>query len=366
MPTPIEQYYKYFSLSRVPPSLLKNEEHANLYLRPPKEKRSERPKVLVWKNNATQQADLGEMPIDPKGYHYFLVLVELAGRRVDGEPLKNKTSEAVFNAFIRIYRRGRIKPPISRLEVDSGKEFDNHLIRNFFINTIGVLIRFGERGRHRQQSFAEKAIQEIEGPLTQRMNAQEMKTGVTSIEWSEDFHTMVDRVDELWQRNPPKIPDGFPKIDKNTELLPEGTRVRVKLEEPMSVLGKKLHGKFRTGDIKWNPEIRVIRKLMLSPDQPPTYLLDGPHGKLKVSRCAYTRKELQVVPDNENPPPDSIIRGNPERYIPEKILKSRNRKGHREYLVKWERYPEDQATWEPADRLQEDVPDLVNKYLSGA
>ena len=103
---------------------------------------------------------------------------------------------------------------------------------------------------------------------------------------------------------------------------------------------------------------------MLSPDQPPTYLLDGPHGNLKVSRCAYTRKELQVVPDNENPPPDSVIRGNPERYIPEKILKSRNRKGHREYLVKWKRYPENQATWEPADKLQEDVPDLVNKYLT--
>jgi len=149
MPIPVEQYYKYFSLSCIPPELLKNEEHANLYLKPPKEKRSERPKVIVWKNNATQQADLGEMPIDPRGYHYFLVLVELASRRVDGEPLENKTSKAVFNGFIRIYQRGQIKPPISRLEVDSGKEFDNHLICNFFTNTIGVLIRFGETGRHR-------------------------------------------------------------------------------------------------------------------------------------------------------------------------------------------------------------------------
>jgi hypothetical protein len=47
---------------------------------------------------------------------------------------------------------------------------------------------------------------------------------------------------------------------------------------------------------------------MLSPDQPPTYLLNSPHGKLGVSRCAYIRKELQVIPDNENPPPDSVIR----------------------------------------------------------
>jgi Chromo (CHRromatin Organisation MOdifier) domain len=82
-----------------------------------------------------------------------------------------------------------------------------------------------------------------------------------------------------------------------------------------------------------------------------------------VSRCAYTRKQLQLVPDNENPPSDSVIRGRPERYISEKILKQRIRQGKLQYLVKWERYPESGATWEPADKLQEDVPKLVHEYL---
>jgi hypothetical protein len=347
----------------VPAKLLKNEELFNLYKRPPKEKRSERPKVIAWKENSTQQADLGEMPIDPKGYHYFLVLVELSRRRVDGELLKDKTAPTVLNAFTEIYRRGRIKPPTHRLEVDSGKEFDNELVRNIFVNTVGVLIRFGETGRHRQQSFAERAIQEIEGPLNARMTAQERLTGVTSVEWSEDFHDIVDKVDKRWQRDPPRIPEGPPKVDKNTELLPEGTRVRVRLYEPISILGKKLHGKFRTGDIRWDPKIRVIKKLMLSPEQPPTYLLNGPHGRLGVSRCAYTRKELQIVPEHENPPPLSVIRGTPTHYIAERILGQRIRKGQLQYLVKWKHYPENSATWEPADKIQEDVPNLVNQYL---
>ena len=276
MADPKAQYYKYFNLSGVSSELLKNEELFNLYRRPPKEKKSERPKVIAWKENATQQADLGEMPIDPKGYHYFLILVELSRRRVDGEPLKDKTAQSVLNAFKKIYQRGRIKPPTHRLEVDSGKEFDNELIHHPFVNTIGVLMRFGEPGRHKQQCFAERAIQEIEGPLNARMTAQERLTGVTSVEWSEDFHNIVDKVDERWQRDPPRIPEGPPKIDKNTVLLPEGTRVRVRLRDPISILGKKLHGKFRTGDIRWHPKIRVIKKLMLSPEQPPTYLLDGP------------------------------------------------------------------------------------------
>ncbi|GBC35463.2 hypothetical protein PPL_12641 [Rhizophagus irregularis DAOM 181602=DAOM 197198] len=222
-----------------------------------------RPRVVVWKPNATHQADLAEMPVDPKGFHYFLVVVEVAG------------TSPKTNGGTGVEDRGDIR------------------------------------------------------------------------EWSEDFRDVVNKIDEIWQRNPPDIPTGSPKVSKKTELLSEGTHVRVKLDEPISVLGNKLHGKFRTGDIRWNPNIRVIKKMILSPEQPPTYLLDGPHGRLGVSRCAYTRKELQIVPENEHPPPDSVIRGQPERFVPERILRHRIRKGQDQYLVKWERYPDTEATWEP-------------------
>ncbi|GET55211.1 chromobox protein homolog 1-like isoform X1 [Rhizophagus irregularis DAOM 181602=DAOM 197198] len=252
----LENYYKYYNLSGVSARILKGEEHYNLYKKPLKEKSSERPQVVVWKPNATHQADLAEMPVDPKGFHYFLVVMEVA----------------------------------------------------------------------------------------------------------EDFHDVVSKIDEIWQRNPPDIPTGSPKVSKKTELLSEGTRVRVKLDEPISVLGNKLHGKFHTGDIRWNPNIRVIKKMILSPEQPPTYLLDGLYGRLGVSRCAYTRKELQIVPENEYPPPNSVIRGQPERFVPERILRHRIRKGQDQYLVKWERYPDTEATWEPADWLEEDVPDLIRKF----
>jgi hypothetical protein len=241
------------------------------------------------------------MPVDPKGFHYFLVIVEFACRRVDAEPLKDKTAERVLNGFVKIYRRGRIKPPTYRLEVDSGSEFTNEQVHDFFLNRLNVLMRFGEPGRHRQQSFAERAIQEIQGPLLGRMTAQEMLTGLTSVEWYEDFHDIVRKVDNLWQRNPPDIPTGPPKVTKKTELLPEGTRVRVKLTDHISVLGQKLHESFWTGDIRWNPKIHVIKKMILSPEQPPTYLLDGSQGRLGVSKCAYTRKKLQVVPNDEKP-----------------------------------------------------------------
>jgi hypothetical protein len=133
---------------------------------------------------------------------------------------------------VKIYRRGRIKPPTHRLEVDSGSEFTNEQVRDFFLNGLNVLMRFGEPRRHRQQSFAERAIQKIQGPLLGRMTAQEMLIGLISVEWTEDFHDIVKKVDNLWQRNPSDIPIGPPKVTKKTELLPEGTCVRVKLTDP--------------------------------------------------------------------------------------------------------------------------------------
>ncbi|PKC55849.1 hypothetical protein RhiirA1_474924 [Rhizophagus irregularis] len=169
------------------------------------------------------------MPVDSKGFHYFLVVVEVAGKRVDAEPLKDKTANRVFNGFVKIYRRNRIKPPTHQLEIDFGSEFTNDQIRS-------------------------------------------------------------------------------PKVSKKMDLLSEGTRVRIKLDEPMLVFGNKLYGKFRTGDIRWNPNICVIKKMILLPEQPSTYLLNRPHGQLGISRCAYTRKELQVVPINKRPSPDYVIR----------------------------------------------------------
>ncbi|PKY61978.1 hypothetical protein RhiirA4_487696 [Rhizophagus irregularis] len=65
------------------------------------------------------------MPVDPKGFHYFLVVVEVAGKRVDAELLKDKTANRVLNGFVKIYRRNRIKQPTHRLETDSGSEFTN-------------------------------------------------------------------------------------------------------------------------------------------------------------------------------------------------------------------------------------------------
>ena len=101
---------------------------------------------------------------------------------------------------------------------------------------------------------------------------------------------------------------------------------------------------------------------MLIPEQPPIYLVSGPHGKLKVARASYTRNMLQVVPEDENPSSASVIRGQPKNYVPEKILKSRVCKGVLQYLVKWKQFPKEQSTWELAESLEADIPNIVKTF----
>ena len=68
----VSKYYATFSLSKVPHTSLKNEEHANLHIKLKKEKPFEHPKIIVWKASAVHQADLCQIPLDSKGFNYFL------------------------------------------------------------------------------------------------------------------------------------------------------------------------------------------------------------------------------------------------------------------------------------------------------
>ena len=263
-----------------------------------------------------------------------------------------------MKGFKAIYKRNHLQVPTVRLEVDDGNEFKGE-VKQYFILKLKVHVRVGQPGRHRQQCLAECANKLIGQALHQRMAAQELLTGEVSREWAEDLKIMVQALDKRWQRPSPKLAKGLPKVTKETELLSEGTRVRVALDEPIGVIGEKLYGKFRASDIRWDPEIKTIKKVMLIPEQPPIYLVSGQHGKLKIARASYTRNMLQVVPEDENPPPATVIRGQPKNYIAEKILKSRKRKGVLQYLVKWKRFPEEQSTWELGKTLEADIPNIV-------
>ena len=122
--------------------------------------------------------------------------------------------------------------------------------------------------------------------------------------------------------------------------------MRIQLDNPIDyTTGKRLHGKFRAGDIRWENQIRQITRLYLRPGQPPMYQVDD---NMKV---AYSRGQLQVVSADELRPTNQ----SQHKFIIEKLLKRFKTKNKVYFQVLWD-------TNEPRTNLMKDVPELVEQF----
>ena len=325
---------------------------------PKKEKKLETPTTDVFERNNTHQIDLLYLP-DDKGYKYALVCVDLAYPRYIGvEKLKNKKPEAVKTALLEIYKKYKkyLKLP-DILECDMGSEFKGDFMEYF--NKKGLYIRYKKTGRHRQQACVEAVNGVLVHYLFYNMLSNEIHLESKEIvgDWIDNIDELVELLNYLKSDMPKeqikndkrsKLSDGGKWIvttKNNNILLPVDTKVRVILDEPRNIQGDKQHGKFRKGDIRWDPKVREIEEWSLRPNQPPLYLIDG------INNVAYTKDQLQVVNDNEKPPREEAI----THHIVEKLLDKRKYKGKIQYLVKFKNIKV--PSWEyvaglPKDKVQ--------------
>ena len=82
----------------------------------------------------------------------------------------------------------------------------------------------------------------------------------------------------------------------------------------------------------------------------------------KIHNVFHVSLLKPYIDDARNsPPPLPVIVDGHEEYIPMKILKS-NKKGTR-FLVQWEGFPIEQATWDPRHHLSK-VPELIEEFYS--
>ena len=74
------------------------------------------------------------------------------------------------------------------------------------------------------------------------------------------------------------------------KLLKIGQLVRVPLDEPHDVpANKKVHGRFRAGDWRWERTPTHIIRISMRPNQPIMYITE------RNKNVAYTRKHIQLV-----------------------------------------------------------------------
>ena len=357
----VKHYYEDYGITSNDKKDLDNQELYNLYKVPKKDKGLNETHYQEYKPMMIQQADILYLPSDDE-YKYALVVVDIGSRYVDAVPLKNKTSADVVEGLKKIYSSNLLKKP-KTLEVDPGPEFKGEVLTYLKDNKIDVSV--GKVGRHKQQAIVERKNQMIGTAIHKRQTAQELLTGETDKHWVDDLRVIINAINRKAKNQKiKKLPDTPVCQGDSCNMLDKGTKVRVKLEEPRDVTtGKRLPGKFRSGDIRWDPTPREIKEPLLRPGEPPMYLLDGNKGSKKIEPIAYTKNELQVIPKNEEAPPaDKVIRGKPTQYIINKIIDDKIIKGKRHYLIRWKGHTSKDDTWEPASNIAKDSPKAVQEY----
>ena len=311
--TILAEFYKSYSASAQRKTTAMKKQLLNkLYEKPKPDSSRERSHVDVQEPSAALQADLLQLPVnyDEKGhaFNWVLVCVDLYNGSTDAQPLQNKSSQEVLEAFKAIFERKNVLCPKYVLQVDGGSEFKS-VVSDYF-HEKGVIIRVGQAYRHKQQSVVEERNKVIGKALFQRMIAEELSTGEESAEWLETLPLIIQAINTVQTKRPRshEVKDASVfATKKNMEVLNVGDQVRAKLEAPREMSGQLLHGNFRETDPKWSPKIRTIKKVIIHSNSPPRYMLDGTHGTLGVSSCSYSRNELQLVEKDEQLPPKELF-----------------------------------------------------------
>lgn len=361
---------KFYSFKKISVLIVKMSDLLrNIYKRPKRDKGDEMPKFQEFKPNVVHQMDILYLPTDPNtGDKYLLVVIDVADRKVDAEPLKKRDADSVAKALAKIYRRGILKTPL-RVQVDSGSEFKGKMLK--FFKDKGIVVRVALVGRHRQQAVVERANKTIGDALFKKMTAMELITGEENREWADEVKDVINAINERAKKrkkvNPKKI-DYI--IDKKQKLLPLGTKVRVALDVPRDNINeKRLHGNFRSADVRWdfrNP--RIIMHIAVKPGYPPLYYVSKAKKEdedYEIEKVGRTRNQLQVIDeDEEYPDAEKLLKGRVlDKYVVQKIIGDKIVKRKLYLKIKWAGYPESQATWEPADVIKEDVPEKFREYF---
>jgi hypothetical protein len=311
----------------------------------------------------TVQIDSVYMPVD-NGFERMITCVDLHSRHVGAVAVKSGTAKDAAAALEKLLSTKYFKDTV-RIEVDNGAEFKKQFKKLVKDKNIHYVLK--KPYRHRSQAMIEGFVNKnLSKLLNNRMLADELETGEVSINWVDDLDDALKLMNMTIEKAARKPVYNFrakqrAKASHNgvtpvcsgdsCHILPIGTIVRIQLDEPRSAAtDKKMHGKFKAGDLRWGVKQYKIKQISIRPNQPPMYITDeaGPI-------VAYTKNQLQVVKPKEK----GIYQEAVKKFVVEKILKRKTIKGKKFYLIKWKDYPDSENTFEPESNIP---PEMIEAF----
>lgn len=292
------------------------------------------------------QADLLMLPTTSKGFKYVLSVVDLWSDELDCEPLKNKESKTVKEAFEKIFKRPHLNVPYASIRTDSGSEFQGD-VKGYFKNK-QIYHSITEPGRHRQTASIENVNKLLGRLFMTYLNNKSKELKREYNEWTDLLDPKLKLIQKLNDKRRKKDGDPYKKrkhmdIDmiKNKKFS-VGDLVYRKLDIPKNGLNnaEKIQ-KFRMGDYRWDIENPRKITMVLYYNNNIRYMLND------IPKTSFTDVELMKAPETVQV----------EKFDVKEILNKKvNNKGQILYQVwyKKEKKPKVDMNWLSKEDLIED------------
>ena len=264
--------------------------------------------------NCNFMLDLLFLPTAKYGMKFLLVCLDIATRKFDIEPIKDKTSTIVLKAFKKMIKRQYISLPKYSVITDGGSEFKG-LFQDFMYDE-SIFHKTTVRGRHKQLALIDNLIGQLSKIFNDYMNMKEIETGKVYKNWTEIIPIVREELNKIREVKLPsnnefddrfvndisevkkvtynkKTGDKIETIEKEF-IKPKykvGQLVYVLLDHPKDALGKnQSSGQFRMGDVRITSERHEITEIVyMNGNKGPVhrYIVDGFH------HVSFTESELR-------------------------------------------------------------------------
>jgi hypothetical protein len=212
--------------------------------------------------------------------------------------MKIRDEPTTIKAFQKIYARKILKVP-DILQCDAGSEFKG-LANEKLFEEEHTRIKYALPNRHRQQSLVERKNKEIGSTIIKFQSAQELLKHRVVKQWVQHLPDLITAINERASKAKPRIlTDEVLSTKYSQDLIPLHEHVRAILDHPINpATNARIGNSFRAGDLRFGLKERTVEKIILNPNLPPMYMLDGKNNGLD-NRVAYTKGQLQVIPKDE-------------------------------------------------------------------
>lgn len=293
-------------------------------LHKPVRRRFPRRKVVIGGLCQQFEVDLIDVSnLNNKPYRYILTVIDVFSKQLWAQPIQNKSGQSVVKAFDKVLKESRFGVPLY-INADKGKEFYNKHFQEY-LKKKGIRLFSTENSE-----IKGSVIERVNRTLKNRLYRYFTKKGSTK--FVKVLPLIVEGYNKSVHRSigmPPLAVNGNNAGAVWTKLYgKKDNKVKPKFKEGDQVRLSKYKKVFKKGYLpNWTEEIFTVLKILNT--TPHTYKVKDFSGEEILG--SFYDQELQYVKG--------------EIYHIEKIIKSRKRKGRREYFVKWSGYESKHNSW---------------------